>query len=72
MKDQAHFGIVVACLREALGYSQGEFATALEVSQSSISRWESGDSVPSVLEWERAKRLPLAARKLKRHPRGAQ
>lgn len=33
-------------LREDAGLSQGDLARALGVSQSSVSRWESGDTVP--------------------------
>jgi DNA-binding transcriptional regulator YiaG len=36
----------LAELREGAGLSQGDFARALGVSQSSVSRWESGDVVP--------------------------
>jgi DNA-binding transcriptional regulator YiaG len=36
----------LAELREDAGLSQGDFARALGVSQSSVSRWESGDAVP--------------------------
>lgn len=62
---RANFGVVVTCLREALGYSQSDFARALGVAQSQISRWETGVTLPDVLEWERMKRLPLSPVKLK-------
>ena len=44
--------------RKALGLSQGEFAKAAGVSQSVMSRWEAGLTVPDVLEFSRLMSLP--------------
>lgn len=37
----------IKSLRERAGLTQLELATALNVRQASVSRWESGDSMPS-------------------------
>jgi DNA-binding transcriptional regulator YiaG len=37
----------LAELREALGLSQGDVSRALDLAQSSVSRWESGNTKPT-------------------------
>jgi DNA-binding transcriptional regulator YiaG len=37
----------LASLREAVGLSQGDISRALDLSQSTVSRWESGDTKPT-------------------------
>ena len=42
------FGLILKRLREEKGYSQAQLARKLNVSKSSISKYESNQSVPSV------------------------
>lgn len=52
-----HIAQKIKDLRTAAGMSQGELATALGVTQNTVSRWESGTYKPSVEDLDRIARI---------------
>ena len=49
-----HFGYVIAQVRKAIGFTQGEFGALLEgFSQPNVARYESGDTDPPLEFWRK-------------------
>lgn len=52
-----HWGVLVKQIRSALQYSQEQFARELNVSFSTVNRWEKGKSNPSPMAKEMLRQL---------------
>ena len=54
-----HWGVLVKQIRSALQFSQEQFARELNVSFSTVNRWEKGKSNPSPMAKEMLRQLCL-------------
>jgi putative transcriptional regulator len=52
MPMQSHPGDVIRNLRQHLGLTQEEFAHEIDVTVSTVNRWENGHAAPSKLAWK--------------------
>jgi putative transcriptional regulator len=50
-------GVAVRTLRQRLGMTQEEFARRIQVTLSTVNRWENGHAVPSHLAWRAIEEL---------------